>query len=80
MKIGRPKIKDSEKKNEITGVRLREDERKSLEKAASAEGKTLSAWMRDAAVKRASKDEPNVVSGSLRSPLLLYFYAVDLGT
>jgi ATP-dependent DNA helicase RecG len=63
MKLGRPKLKKSEQKGEITGVRLREEERKSLEKAATKDGKTLSAWMREAAIDRATTiDERIVVS------------------
>jgi ATP-dependent DNA helicase RecG len=63
MKLGRPKLKKSEQKAEITGIRLREGERKSLEKAALKDGKTLSAWMRAAAIERANPiDEEIVVS------------------
>jgi len=53
MKIGRPKIEESEKKERITGVRLREDERQILEKAASSQGKTLSAWIRTSLLENA---------------------------
>src|ERR1035441_1674824 len=53
MKLGRPKIEDSEKKERITGVRLREDERQILEKAASSQGKTLSAWIRSSLLENA---------------------------
>jgi ATP-dependent DNA helicase RecG len=50
-KTGRPKLSESLKKAHIAGVRLRDDERVIFEKKASNEGKTLSAWMRDALVK-----------------------------
>src|ERR1700736_4255589 len=46
MKIGRPKIEDGEKKDFLTGVRFREDERRVLEKAAAQKGQTLSEWIR----------------------------------
>jgi ATP-dependent DNA helicase RecG len=50
-KTGRPKLSEDDKKAQITGVRLREEERQLLEKKAQLEGKTLSAWMRDAVIK-----------------------------
>jgi ATP-dependent DNA helicase RecG len=53
MKLGRPKIEDSEKKERITGVRLRENERQMLERAASIQGKTLSAWIRTSLIENA---------------------------
>jgi ATP-dependent DNA helicase RecG len=58
-KTGRPKLSENEKKAQITGVRLREDERLLLEKKALSEGKTLSAWMRDSLTK---KDEFGVAA------------------
>jgi ATP-dependent DNA helicase RecG len=53
MKTGRPKLSKKEKKGQITGLRLRDEEREILEKTASSEGKTLSAWMRETLVNRA---------------------------
>jgi ATP-dependent DNA helicase RecG len=50
-KTGRPKLSEDAKMVQITGVRLRDEERQLLEEKASSEGKTLSAWMRDALVK-----------------------------
>lgn len=50
-KIGRPKMSKDDKKGQVTGVRLRDEERELLEKKAHSEGKTLSAWMREAVVK-----------------------------
>jgi ATP-dependent DNA helicase RecG len=50
-KIGRPKLSDNTKMAQITGVRLRDEERQLLENRAALEGKTLSAWMRDMLVK-----------------------------
>jgi ATP-dependent DNA helicase RecG len=58
-KTGRPKLAQDAKKAHITGLRLRDDERVALEKRASEEGKTLSAWMRDTLVK---DDKPVVAS------------------
>jgi len=53
MKTGRPRLSDSEKKGQITGVRLNEDERLIVEKAASMSGQTLSGWIRDTLLSRA---------------------------
>jgi len=64
MRTGRPKIKNSEKKGEITGVRLREEERKSLENAAFKDGKTLSAWIREVAIDRATSSNEEIVVSS----------------
>ncbi|HEY2328984.1 MAG TPA: DUF6290 family protein [Verrucomicrobiae bacterium] len=47
MKLGRPKIPKAERKGQITGVRLRSEERELFEKAAASHGKTLSDWMRE---------------------------------
>lgn len=52
MKTGRPRIKGSEKKAKITGVRLRDDERKMLEKEAKSKGNTLSAWIRNSLIEK----------------------------
>ena len=46
MRTGRPKLKNAEKKGRITGVRLRADERKLVEKAAAGQKKNLSEWIR----------------------------------
>jgi uncharacterized protein (DUF1778 family) len=46
MKTGRPKLSESQKKDQITGVRLRGDERELLEKAASIQRQSLSNWIR----------------------------------
>jgi len=46
-KMGRPPIADKEKKSSITAVRLREDERKKLEKAAKKRDQKLADWMRE---------------------------------
>lgn len=44
-------MSDDAKMAHFTGVRLRDDERNLLEKKASAEGKSLSQWMRDTLIK-----------------------------
>ena len=54
MKIGRPKLAADEKKGQITGVRLKSDERQLVEKAASLRSLKLSAWMRETLLKRAA--------------------------
>ena len=46
MKLGRPKLAKQDKKGQITGVRLRSDERELVEKAAAIGQKSLSEWMR----------------------------------
>jgi uncharacterized protein (DUF1778 family) len=53
MKIGRPRLSTKEKKGQITGVRLRGEERLLLEKAAAKSSQKLSDWMRDTLLKRA---------------------------
>ncbi len=68
-KTGRPKLPETDKKGQITGVRLRDEERQLLEKKAQSEGKTLSAWMRDAVVKT---DDANVVSTGLEQGEFLF--------
>lgn len=47
---GRPELKASEKRSEITQFRVTPAERKKLENAASKEGKKLSDWLRDVAL------------------------------
>jgi ATP-dependent DNA helicase RecG len=68
-KIGRPKLSEDDKKGQITGVRLRDEERLLLEKKAQSEGKTLSAWMRDAVVKN---NDARVGSPSLEQPEFIF--------
>jgi len=67
-KIGRPKLSDNAKMAQITGVRLRDEERKLLEQKAASEGKTLSAWMRDTLV----KDEGPVVASAAEQREFLF--------
>lgn len=50
MKMGRPKLPDEEKKAQITGVRLKSDERELVEKAANLQHKSLSEWIRETLV------------------------------
>jgi uncharacterized protein (DUF1778 family) len=47
MKIGRPKLEKTEQKAQIIGVRLKNEERALIEKAASKSNKGLSAWTRE---------------------------------
>jgi len=54
MKLGRPKLSAKEKKGQITGVRLRTEERKLLEQAASSKCQKLSHWMREALLSQAA--------------------------
>jgi hypothetical protein len=53
MKTGRPKLSEQDKKGQITGVRLKSEERQLLEKAASSHKKSLSDWMRNVLVSTA---------------------------
>lgn len=55
MKTGRPKLADSAKKGQITGVRLRLEERNLLEKAAATKNQTLSGWIRDTLISSANR-------------------------
>jgi uncharacterized protein (DUF1778 family) len=55
MKLGRPTLSESEKKGQITGVRLRGEERKLLERAASHKSQTLSHWIREVLLSSANK-------------------------
>jgi uncharacterized protein (DUF1778 family) len=55
MKLGRPKLRQGEKKAQIAGVRLRPDEREMVEKAASLQKKTLSEWMRSTLLSTAER-------------------------
>jgi uncharacterized protein (DUF1778 family) len=55
MKLGRPKIAEQDRKGQITGVRLRLDERELLEKAASLKKLKLSGWIRETLLKTAVK-------------------------
>ncbi len=54
MKTGRPKLAASEKKGQITGVRLRSGERALVEKAARLNERKLSDWVRNTLVDAAS--------------------------
>ncbi len=49
-------MKNTEKKEKITGVRLRSDERLLIQMAADANGKKLSEWMRNVLVNTASTE------------------------
>jgi uncharacterized protein (DUF1778 family) len=44
---GRPKKEESEKKSVILQIRVTEEERETVCKAAEAAGKTLSEWIRE---------------------------------
>jgi uncharacterized protein (DUF1778 family) len=46
MKMGRPKLKKSEQKAEMIGIRLKSDERGLVEKAAAKSKQRLSEWTR----------------------------------
>ena len=55
MKLGRPKLAEKEKKGQMTGVRLRQDERELIEKAASIQDETISKWMRATLISSAKR-------------------------
>jgi predicted HicB family RNase H-like nuclease len=46
-KIGRPKLPKRERRGKLLGVRFTDAERRELDAAANAAGKTLSQWARD---------------------------------
>ena len=54
--MGRPPMQNTEKKENITGVRLRGEERVLIQMAADASGKKLSEWMRNVLVAAASSE------------------------
>jgi uncharacterized protein (DUF1778 family) len=55
MKLGRPKLAKEDKKGQITGVRLRHDERDLVEKAAASQSQSLSNWMREVLISSAKR-------------------------
>jgi uncharacterized protein (DUF1778 family) len=55
MKTGRPKLASHDKKDQITGVRLRGNEREMLEKAAAWKKQTLSHWIRETLILSATR-------------------------
>ncbi len=55
MKIGRPKLSDREKKDQITGVRLNGAERAAVEQAAMLSGQSLSNWIRNTLLRKAQR-------------------------
>lgn len=55
MKLGRPKLSKGEVKGQITGVRLKSNERALLEKAASNKDQKLSEWIRETLLKNAEQ-------------------------
>lgn len=54
MKTGRPKLKHTERKCEIIGVRFTAEERKRLEGVAAKSGNSLSQWARKSLLATAS--------------------------
>jgi uncharacterized protein (DUF1778 family) len=56
MKLGRPPLKNAQKKVKLTALRLRSDERELLEKAAANRREKLSQWMRNVLVGAATSE------------------------
>ena len=54
-KIGRPELPADERQGKITAVRLREDERALIERAAAKNAQRLSEWIRTTVLKAARK-------------------------
>jgi uncharacterized protein (DUF1778 family) len=54
MKLGRPALLESQRKAQITGVRLRPEERVLIESAADMSGQKLSEWIRNVLVAAAN--------------------------
>jgi hypothetical protein len=55
LKRGRPELEDSEKRSLIIQFRCTSEEKQLMEKAAEHNGKRLSDWLRDQAVKTAKR-------------------------
>jgi uncharacterized protein (DUF1778 family) len=55
MKTGRPKLPAAAKKAQITGVRLRQNERELVEKAAARRSQSLSEWVRKTLISSAEE-------------------------
>ena len=53
--MGRPKLKKSEQKVEMIGIRLKSDERDLVEKAAAKSNLRLSEWTRKSLISLAKK-------------------------
>ena len=47
MKTGRPRLSETEKKDQITAVRLRAEERELVARAAAEKEQTISKWIRE---------------------------------
>jgi uncharacterized protein (DUF1778 family) len=59
MKMGRPKIKKSEQKTEMIGIRLKSQERNLVEKAAEKSKQRLSEWTRSVLISSAKSQIEN---------------------
>ena len=55
MKMGRPRLKKSEQKAQMIGIRLKSDERNLVEKAAAKSKQKLSEWTRTALISAAQR-------------------------
>jgi uncharacterized protein (DUF1778 family) len=55
MKLGRPRLSKHEKKNQITGIRLRTEEREIVERAALRQSQRLSDWIRETLLSKAQR-------------------------
>jgi uncharacterized protein (DUF1778 family) len=60
MKTGRPKLPEQSRKLQITGLRLRQDERKKVEMAAGQRNQKLSDWMRETLLSTAERQLKNL--------------------
>lgn len=67
MKIGRPRVKHTERKGKITGVRFTEDERRLVERAAKKSGHILSRWMRSVLLEAASVQWNTIADSSRKN-------------
>jgi hypothetical protein len=65
-RLGRPALPEEEVRKALIGVRVREDERDLVRRAADAAGKSMSDWAREILVREARKQAPK---GNGPSPL-----------
>ena len=57
-KLGRPTMEKEDRMSAVLGIRMTEDELKTVRGAAEDEGKTVTSWAREILVATALGDEP----------------------
>ncbi len=56
--MGRPPKREEERADALIQFRIRKDEKAALKQAAEADGKKLSAWIKDALLRLAERSTP----------------------